>query len=509
MTRRWKILLALVAVLAAAILFVAIRHYQLRASPEAYIAQLKAKGEPMDLAQVLPPPVPPDQNSADTLRQAFALIDADPYLLGTDYYGVNMMKPIAPGKTMICSQQPDDKEWDVTNSWQDLRKAVDQNQKIFDLLRKTVARPDVDFGIQYDQGVAALDFKALGLPESKRAALWLSAAIACDLHKGDTASAIENLRAMLAIAQALRDQRLIISELVRMAIVHIAVAANWEILQSPNLNNDELAQLEHDWQGFNFTYSSEKAFEMERVTSGITTRRWRNSYSAFGNLNFPLSSGGNLATFWNSTKNRTEFVAWRYWWSYPDELQALKGYEAIITAMRMAQTNGSIQNAIQYEDGELNELGLTNLDESLVLGEPDFQHLLSETIPVLGAVMGHVMSAEAAQQIVITSIALKRYQLKHGNYPATLASLVPEFLPAVPLDPVDGKPLHYHPNADGTFLLYSVGPNGKDDGGNPSLETGVEGRNSLYWLNPHALDWVWPQPATAAEIKSFYAHPAK
>ena len=113
------------------------------------------------------------------------------------------------------------------------------------------------------------------------------------------------------------------------------------------------------------------------------------------------------------------------------------------------------------------------------------------------------MSVETAKQIVITTIALKRYQLKHGNYPPDLKSLVPEFVPKVPLDPVDGQPLRYRRNADGTFLLYSVGENGKDDGGNPAMEPGVESPN-YYWQNPHALDWVWPQPATEAEIKAYY-----
>ena len=107
------------------------------------------------------------------------------------------------------------------------------------------------------------------------------------------------------------------------------------------------------------------------------------------------------------------------------------------------------------------------------------------------------MRAETTKQMAIAAIALKRYQLKHGNYPPDLNSLVPEFVPKVPLDPVDGQPLRYRRNADGTFLLYSVGENGKDDGGNPALEQGVESSN-YYWQNPHALDWVWPQPATEA-----------
>jgi hypothetical protein len=132
--------------------------------------------------------------------------------------------------------------------------------------------------------------------------------------------------------------------------------------------------------------------------------------------------------------------------------------------------------------------------------------MLSMDATTWGGVARRVMAAEVAKRTVITAIALKRYQLKHGNYPPDLNSLVSEFVPAVPLDPVDGQPLRYRLKADGMFLLYSIGPNGKDDGGNPALEKYVES-SSFYWLNPHALDWVWPQPATPEEIKNFYTHP--
>ena len=67
-------------------------------------------------------------------------------------------------------------------------------------------------------------------------------------------------------------------------------------------------------------------------------------------------------------------------------------------------------------------------------------------------------------------------------------------LPSVPFDPVDGQPLRYRAKPDGTFLLYSIGENGKDDNGDPSLEKGAQSK-SLYWQNIQALNWVWPQPA--------------
>ena len=64
-------------------------------------------------------------------------------------------------------------------------------------------------------------------------------------------------------------------------------------------------------------------------------------------------------------------------------------------------------------------------------------------------------------------IQLKRWQLRFGSFPATLAQLR-SFAPEVPLqiaDPfLDGPDLIYRV-FDGECRLYSVGPNGRDDGG--------------------------------------------
>jgi hypothetical protein len=74
MSRRRKILIVAGIVLGVTILIPVVRHYQLRFATEAYIAELKAKGEPMELAQVIPPPVPPEQNSAPLITNALSQI---------------------------------------------------------------------------------------------------------------------------------------------------------------------------------------------------------------------------------------------------------------------------------------------------------------------------------------------------------------------------------------------------------------------------------------------------
>ncbi len=512
MSRRWKILVVACVALATVVLIPVIRHYQLRAATEAYIAELKAKGEPMELAQVIPPPVPPEQNSADTFRKAAALIEADESLLTTNSYSA--MRMIAPGKAMICWQQPDARGYNATNSWEEVIAGVNRNAEALKLLDKITAQPALDFHIHYERGLGdAFDFTDLNLAPLKKSALYLSVASLCNLHQGKTDFAAEDLRAMLALVKAAQDERFVISELVRIADTSIATTVNWEILQATNLTDGQLAELQHDWTDLDFIRAEENALAMERVTGEITLAQWRNSGSQLLHyLQAPYETGliDQRETLYDKLKIRINAFLWRYWWSYPDELRALKGYEVLLTTARSAPTNHSFQIAMDEQTGKLERLGILalNRDELAWLNpaKADMHSILSESILTLDRVFDKVMRAEAAKQVVVTAIALKRYQLKHGNYPVDLNALVPGFIPAVPLDPVDGKPLRYRRNADDTFLLYSVGENGKDDGNNPSLEKGFE---SLYpgWQSPHALDWVWPQPATEDEIQNYHAHP--
>jgi hypothetical protein len=62
------------------------------------------------------------------------------------------------------------------------------------------------------------------------------------------------------------------------------------------------------------------------------------------------------------------------------------------------------------------------------------------------------------------AFALAAYHRDHGDYPAKLSDLAPKYLAAVPDDLFSGKALVYHPSAKG-YLFYSVGADGKDEGG--------------------------------------------
>jgi hypothetical protein len=67
-------------------------------------------------------------------------------------------------------------------------------------------------------------------------------------------------------------------------------------------------------------------------------------------------------------------------------------------------------------------------------------------------------------RLAATELAIRAFQAENNRWPANLEELVPEYLAAVPEDPYGNGPLRYR-LIDGKYVLYSVGGNGRDDGG--------------------------------------------
>ena len=89
-------------------------------------------------------------------------------------------------------------------------------------------------------------------------------------------------------------------------------------------------------------------------------------------------------------------------------------------------------------------------------------HEMDEILcPYFPAVGQKVAEMEARRRLRRTMIALLQYRARTGHLPKSLSQL-----PAgAPTDPFTSKPLHYRPGKDG-FVLYSVGKDLQDDGGN-------------------------------------------
>lgn len=102
--------------------------------------------------------------------------------------------------------------------------------------------------------------------------------------------------------------------------------------------------------------------------------------------------------------------------------------------------------------------------------------------PALDKVCDGHDRAEQLYRLTVTAFALEAYRAERGRYPDKCERLVPEYLPEVPGDLFGDRPPRYRRTPDG-YLLYSVGPNGEDDGGGHA-ETGPHQPNWAGELTP-------------------------
>lgn len=491
-----------------------------KSAVDLYKAQLRAAGEKLNIDELLPPPVDPEQNGARLFFEACKYLN---YSGAIDSNSPPAMRMVAQGKAMVGWRQPEIVSWYVsgdptnsfsvwiTNSWQDLREELEHNKQALDLLHQASTRPELNFGSDYRN---LANFNMGYLMKIKEAALVLSPAAVSELNRGDTASAITNLHTTLALVNAWKDPMLI-SQLVRIAVVAIASGPQWEVLQATNLTESELGSLQRDWELMEFIKPMENAVQMDRLRESANIQNSRTSNNPSASFWISSSSGsgtGSSGGFLNelkqlgqAAKRKTSDALWRVSWSYSDELHVLQGNQVIIECLRQVETNGYFEDALAEQRRRMSTLGLNGTNADWLRNELD-DEIWSSLVGAVGgrgkSIVERTLSVEANRRMMIAAIALKRYQLRHGSWPADLKTLVPEFLSGVPRDPVDGQPLRYRANADGTFLLYSIGSDGKDDGGDPTF-TG----SSFYWLR--ARDWVWPQPAKAEEIQNYYKHTPK
>jgi len=84
---------------------------------------------------------------------------------------------------------------------------------------------------------------------------------------------------------------------------------------------------------------------------------------------------------------------------------------------------------------------------------------------------------QTQNDLLTLSFTLRAYNVDHGKYPAELKALTPDYLKDIPADIFTaGKPLSYQVTGK-SYVLYSVGPDGKDGGGAPSAD-GIDARLS-------------------------------
>ncbi len=85
-------------------------------------------------------------------------------------------------------------------------------------------------------------------------------------------------------------------------------------------------------------------------------------------------------------------------------------------------------------------------------------------LPSLGNQFGRQARILAKSRLAKTALAIEQFRSDQGHLPKRLDRLVPDYQTSIPNDPFVGKPIHYRIESNG-YRLYSVGPNRQDDQG--------------------------------------------
>jgi hypothetical protein len=107
--------------------------------------------------------------------------------------------------------------------------------------------------------------------------------------------------------------------------------------------------------------------------------------------------------------------------------------------------------------------------------------MMTLAVPALDGAIEKTVECQTQVNQCLIACALERYRLAHGSYPASLDALVPEYLTKIPNSPINGKPMTYLLNPDGTFLLWTQSWNLQSLDGKPGE---YRGEGDIVWGQP-------------------------
>ncbi len=90
--------------------------------------------------------------------------------------------------------------------------------------------------------------------------------------------------------------------------------------------------------------------------------------------------------------------------------------------------------------------------------------VLRVMMPHMKAILMEGWESDMWKDMERVALAMVAYRAEKGAWPKELKELAPGYLPTVPVDVFSGKDLIYKLQ-DGGYIIYSVGVNGLDEGG--------------------------------------------
>jgi hypothetical protein len=434
----------------------------------------ESKGEVFDVAAFMPPKVPDHQNFAMTPFFA-PLFDYEyaPYAIFRDSNALQRTHGVAlRGKDRLPklaerdkSRPTDLKEWQdhLSNDTNfslsvprqppaaDILRALARFDPVIEELRAASARPYSHYPVHYHESFSA-HLQHLSVLRSLADLAGLR--VVAQVDQGLGTNAFADLKLCLYLGESLKSEPLLISQLVRIALLKSAFATLWETLD--RWNDDQLTELQRRLAEIDVLSDYPHALRGERVFSNDVFVRMRRGEGFPEDFAFAARYGTSGFLYQNQ-----------------------------LTVNRLHQKYSF--TPVDVENRRVDARAALALDHIPELKKRHpyrlFAHLL---FPALSKAVLRFTEAQTDCDFALLAVALERHRRAHGSYPETLEQLTPRLLPKTPHDLITGGPLHYRRMAANDFVLYAVGFNEKDDNGTPA-----ERRSNA----PTDGDWVWkPAP---------------
>jgi tetratricopeptide (TPR) repeat protein len=332
-------------------------------------------------------------------------------------------------------------------------------------LRQASQRPYANVPLHYEDGFNSAASLLPLLAELKRCSQLLQLRAVAELADGQNAKALDDVKLLLYLNNSIRNSPFVISHLVRMAITSITLQPIWEGLAEHKWSDEQLVALDAELAkmdylaDYEFTMRGERAFaiaslEEERRNHAIISAT--DSGYATNKLSFLMPS----AFFY---QNELAFARMSHQWILP----LVDTNSRIVSPEAMRRVDAAVRAEMKHYSY--------------------YKALALMTIPALDTAAKRFASAQASVDLARIACALERYRLAHGQYPETLDALATQFIETLPHDLIGGQPLHYRREPNGQFILYSVGWNETDDGGQVAFTKGGA-------VDRDKGDWVWKYP---------------
>jgi len=410
---------------------------------ERELQALKEAGEPLRYEDIVPP-VPANLNAAPIYRKAFGLLP------NLSFNELQVLDEFRDGRPVEVAR---------------VRQILKRCQPALALAKKASKLPHARW-IKWQPDLFSIQFPHL--PKLREIARLLVADALLRLHDGDVEGSMENLIAPLRMAHQMSEEPFAVNlthsrVIFRLANQILQAALSRQVKISPA----QIRQLQHlssQWDGDRLLVRHYQLMLVAFINlfdwlraNPTTAREYLQNWSE-GCMVYPK---GNLAVW----------VLPLYSQLASNEVILLRYHRRLLSIARKGEPCDWKQfELIDRWAQRTSSYGFKSTRFGFAFLPLSFAREftcpggLREEGTVSGSLFRDIATAKALQRIFQVSLALHMFWQERDRYPESLSVLVPQYLPAVPKDPFDGKPLRYRLDSNG-FRIWSIGTDLKDNGG--------------------------------------------